>query len=541
MAGSRPTWRRPSMLRSPAIALPLWRRRPPTGCRRQSRPGVLAARPAEPRGAGLWVVDRGFPWADRARQPGGPGPGCWGLLLGSHRSYTFSIILACVSCAGLRVSAGGIGSFLVRTGTRAAPGASGVCQLLLVGAVAWAAPPISTARLALSGRSARALASSPWYLFQLDLGAWSYGAILPPTCLLGARAFPLALAAAASARRGDAGRNGGARLLCRQHNDRRHHRGAGNFSTMLVPGIGTYQSQRLLIGVCPAGPGWVMFGGAPCGAPHSGRCPRPRRKSAPLSGAVLGHGRATVGHSRACLPAWWPSARGAARSGNPLPRLLFVGEGDQLPSVERWAELDGGRAQAFTSNGAAGGPRGRACTTCGVAAHCLGSLFPACCIEKPALGAGSWASVPGVGRAGSFRASIRASSTSSSASSSRSFRRSSPASFGHGRTTDVLKDPARRGVVYDDARPLPCSPRGKRFRQSSPPIPSIPGSRAPPRSTTQRIFSTRCAGISIPGGVATQWVPFYESTPEVVKERASPPSSGVFSGRPHLSPNEGEG
>ena len=181
-----------------------------------------------------------------------------GLLLGPT-VYTFSIILAVFLC-GLGFGSG-FGSFLARTGTRPRL-ALGICQLLLVVAAAWTAAningslpywPISTA-----------LASSPWYLFQLDLARVMW-AVLPPTCLWGA-SFPLALAAAASPGE-DAGRMAGAVYAA---NTVGAIIGALAFSTVLIPAIGTYQSQRLLIGICLLA-GLVMLVCADAGAASS-RC-----------------------------------------------------------------------------------------------------------------------------------------------------------------------------------------------------------------------------------------------------------------------------
>ena len=139
-----------------------------------------------------------------------------GLLLGAT-VYTFSIILAVFLC-GLGFGSG-FGSFLARTGTRPRL-ALGICQLLLVAAVAWTAAningslpywPISTA-----------LASSPWYLFQLDLARGHVGGV--------AAHLPVGRELSAGAGGGGFARRGhgpdGGRGLCRQHR-RRHHRGAG--------------------------------------------------------------------------------------------------------------------------------------------------------------------------------------------------------------------------------------------------------------------------------------------------------------------------
>jgi spermidine synthase len=110
------------------------------------------------------------------------------LLLGGT-VYTFSIILA-VFLVGLGIGSG-IGSVLSRQSLRPRA-ALGGCQLLLTGAVAWAAYVL--AKSLPYWPIDPSLSWSPWVNFQLDLMRCVW-AVLPGAILWGA-SFPLALASA---------------------------------------------------------------------------------------------------------------------------------------------------------------------------------------------------------------------------------------------------------------------------------------------------------------------------------------------------------
>jgi spermidine synthase len=157
------------------------------------------------------------------------------LMLGAT-VYTFSIILA-VFLAGLGLGSS-FGSFLARATARPRI-AFGVCQIFLSGAIAWTAYmlanslpfwPIDTS-----------IATSPWFVFQLDLARCLW-ALLPAACLWGA-SFPLALAAAASSGQ-DTGRLVGGLYAA---NTIGAIAGATVFSMLLIPSLGTQNSQRALI------------------------------------------------------------------------------------------------------------------------------------------------------------------------------------------------------------------------------------------------------------------------------------------------------
>ena len=159
------------------------------------------------------------------------------LMLGAT-VYTFSIILS-VFLLGL-----GIGSSAGSVAARGTPRPRfwlGCSQLCLAAAIAWTAAMI--ARSLPYWPINPTLSSSPWFTFQLDLVRCLW-AVLPAACLWGA-SFPLALAAVAS-RGQDPGRLVGGVYAA---NTVGAILGALTFSMLLIPRIGTQQSQRLLIGL----------------------------------------------------------------------------------------------------------------------------------------------------------------------------------------------------------------------------------------------------------------------------------------------------
>lgn len=162
------------------------------------------------------------------------------LILGGT-VYTFAIILA-VFLAGLGIGSYA-GSILARKiGQPRA--AFGWCQMLLAAAIAWTS--IIAARSLPYWPIDTSLSINPWFTFQLDLARCLW-AVLPPTILWGA-SFPLALAAAAS-RRQDPGRLVGGIYAA---NTIGAIAGSIGFSMFIIPSMGTQQSQRLLIVLCTA-------------------------------------------------------------------------------------------------------------------------------------------------------------------------------------------------------------------------------------------------------------------------------------------------
>ena len=157
------------------------------------------------------------------------------LMLGAT-VYAFSIILA-VFLIGLGIGSS-VGSFLSRGAVRPRI-ALGYCQMFLAAAIAWTAYMLT--RSLPYWPINPLLSTSPWFTFQIDLVRclWT---VLPAACLWGA-SFPLALAAAASGEQ-DSGRLVGGiyaantvGAIC----------GAAGFSLLVIPWMGTQQAQRLLI------------------------------------------------------------------------------------------------------------------------------------------------------------------------------------------------------------------------------------------------------------------------------------------------------
>ncbi len=162
----------------------------------------------------------------------------WTRLLGylfGLTVYCFSIILA-VFLIGLAIGSS-VGSMLVRT-IRARL-ALGWTQILLTAGIAWTAWII--ARSLPWWPINPLLQISPWHTFQLDMvrAIW---AVLPPAILWGA-SFPMAVAALSAPGR-DGGRVMGGVYAA---NTAGAIVGALATSLLLVPWIGTQQTQRVLL------------------------------------------------------------------------------------------------------------------------------------------------------------------------------------------------------------------------------------------------------------------------------------------------------
>jgi spermidine synthase len=156
--------------------------------------------------------------------------------------YTFSLILAAF-LTGLGIGSG-VGSGLARS--VANPRAAlGLCQLLVIVGIAWAAYSLSRALPYWPVNPG--LATSPAFLFQIDLSRclWT---VLPPALFWGA-SFPLALAAVAQ-RGDDPGRVVGTVYAA---NTVGAIVGALVASLLLIAWIGTQQSQRVLMALAAMG------------------------------------------------------------------------------------------------------------------------------------------------------------------------------------------------------------------------------------------------------------------------------------------------
>jgi spermidine synthase len=161
-----------------------------------------------------------------------------GMLLG-NTVYVFSIILA-VFLVGLALgSIGASWTLRARPGILPARAALGWSQILLTLAIAWTAFMIADSLPYLPINPF--LSTNPWYTFQLDLARVIW-AVLPPAILWGA-SFPLGCAAVTS-RGEDSGKLVGGVYAA---NTLGAIVGALGVSLILVPWIGTQDSQRVLL------------------------------------------------------------------------------------------------------------------------------------------------------------------------------------------------------------------------------------------------------------------------------------------------------
>ncbi len=160
-------------------------------------------------------------------------------LLYGGTVYTFALILA-VFLLGLGIGSS-VGSALARSIARPRL-ALAWCQMLLAGAIAWAAFMLTQSLP--YWPIDPSISKSPWYTFQLDL-VRSLWAMLPGAILWGA-SFPLALASVAS------GRQDPARLVGRVYaaNTIGAIIGSLGASLLLVTWIGSRRAQQLLIVLC---------------------------------------------------------------------------------------------------------------------------------------------------------------------------------------------------------------------------------------------------------------------------------------------------
>jgi spermidine synthase len=163
----------------------------------------------------------------------------WTRILSLHFGatvYTFSLILA-VFLVGLGV--GSTSGAVIARESATPRRALGWCQLLLCGAMAWAAY-MNTESLPYWPTNP-SISTSPWYTLQLDL-VRAFWVVLPGAMLWGA-SFPLALAAVASTEQDSARLAGGVYAA----NTVGAIAGSLIVSFALIPWIGTSHSQQVLI------------------------------------------------------------------------------------------------------------------------------------------------------------------------------------------------------------------------------------------------------------------------------------------------------
>jgi len=432
------------------------------------------------------------------------------LMLGPT-VYAFCIILA-VFLVGL--GAGSSAGALLARSTANARAALGGCQLLLAGAIGWAALML--------GRSLPfwpvnpSLTRSIWVSFQLDLVRCAW-VLLPATCLWGA-SFPLALAAAASGR-GDSGRLVG-RIYAA--NTLGGIIGALACSLFLIQSIGTQQIERLLIAVSGAS-GMLMLW--------------PRGGGSLGSGAAAGIGKPILVCGGVGLTAllvlsvprvpWELVAYGRylpART--ELGSLLFMGEG--MNASVAVTEMSSGVRNFHISGKIEASTDARDMRLQRMLGHIPALVHPR---PESVLVVGCGAGVTGgsfVGHPDVKRIVVCELEPLIPKAVARYFSRENEG---------VLKD-RRTRLVYDDARHYILTTRDKFDIITSDPIhPWVKGAAT---LYTKEYFEL-CRRHLNPGGLMTQWVPLYESNLAVVKSEIATFFSVFPNGTVWSNDDDGEG
>ncbi len=402
------------------------------------------------------------------------------LMLGAT-VYTFSIILA-VFLLGIGIGSS-VGSVLARECRRPRL-LLALFQFLVAGALAWSA-------FAIAGSLPywpinASLSSSPWYNFQLDLVRCLW-AILPGAVLWGA-SFPLALASVA-ARGHDPGRLVGGVYAA---NTVGAILGALLASVVMIPGLGTQNSQRVLIALAAVS---ALLAVAPALAPRLR--PAPAAALAAAAAAV-----AFLVWSVDRIP-WGVIAYGrqmltSASSGE----VLRVAEGMNASiAITQW--VDGRRL--FHVSGkveASGEPHDMRLQ------RMLGHI-PALLHPNPktvlvvgfgsGVTAGTFLLYPGVERIVICEIEPLVPRIASEYFSRENY--------------SVLTDP-RVEVVYDDARHYILTTRERFDVITSDPIhPWVKGSA----TLYSREYFEMCRRRLNPGGLISQWLPLYESNMATVR------------------------
>ncbi len=463
------------------------------------------------------------------------------LLLGGT-VYTFSIILA-VFLVGLGIGSS-IGAVVSRHGLHPRL-ALGVCQLLLMGTIAWAA--YALAKSLPYWPIDPALSRNPWIGFQLDLMRCVW-AVLPGAILWGA-SFPLALASvvcsvpvrASLPTGGVAARahppseetpdgvttNEPGRIVGGVYaaNTVGAILGSLAFSMILIPWLGTRGSQQVMIGLSSAGVllllmaafwtqgrayGTQVVAGIPTGDGKVGRYEgeKVRRKLLPSSLLTF---LASLGVLVAAVPlAWSVPAIPAGliaygrylASRTVLPEAIYVGEGMNSTIAVTLLDPDivsfhvCGKVEASTEPADMRLQR--------MLGHLSALLHPK---PRSILVVGCGAGVT----AGAFM--LHPDVQRIVLCEIEPLIPQTAAGFFRKENYNVLHDP-RVEVVYDDARHYILTTHEKFDVITSDPIhPWVRGSAA---LYTKEYFEL-CKRHLHPGGIVTQWVPLYESSPAVVK------------------------
>ncbi len=430
------------------------------------------------------------------------------LLLGGT-VYTFSIILA-VFLVGLGIGSS-IGSVISRHSARPRI-ALGVCQLLLMGAIAWAA--YALAKSLPFWPIDPSLSRSPWLNFQLDLVRCAW-AVLPGAILWGA-SFPLALASAVcrvgcahhlpshveepvgtahpTATADEPGRLVGGVYAA---NTVGAILGALGFSMILIPWLGTRGSQRVMIALAAVNVLLLLAAAV-----------WTQRKSLP---SYLLTFFASLAVSASAVPLMWsvpalpPGLIAYGRylaSRTTLGEALYTGEG--MNSTVAVTILDDNTVSFHVCGKVEASTEPADMRLQRMLGHLSALLHP-----KPrsilVVGCGAGVTAGAFTRHPDVERIVLCEIEPLIPKVAADF-------FGK-ENYNILRDP-RVEVVYDDARHYIRTTREKFDVITSDPIhPWIKGSAA---LYTKEYFEL-CRQHLNPGGIVSQWVPLYESVPDVVK------------------------
>jgi spermidine synthase len=420
------------------------------------------------------------------------------LILGGT-TYTFSIILA-VFLLGLGIGSG-IGALMARQ--IPAPGfALGACQVLLAGAIAWAA--LILAKSLPYWPINQSLSKSVWVGFQLDLVRCLW-AILPATCLWGA-SFPLALAAVA-----EPGQDPGL-LVGRLYaaNTLGAILGAVGSSVVLIAWLGTQQTQRLLIALSAVAGLIVLLSSLRSGQVKTAMVKgREGKNVAPKQAAIW-----LVASGLTMFLAWsvpavpWP----LVAYGRYLPEktelgtVLYVGEG--MNASVAVTELDSGVRNFHVSGKIEASTDQQDMRLQRMLGHIPALFHPE---PRSVLVVGCGAGVT----AGSFLA--HPSIQRITLCEIEPLIPKVVARYFGEENYDVVQDPRVR-LIYDDARHYIFTTREKFDVITSDPIhPWVKGAAT---LYTKEYFEL-CKQHLNPGGLVTQWVPLYESDLPTVKSEVA--------------------
>jgi spermidine synthase len=407
------------------------------------------------------------------------------LLLGAT-VYTFSIILA-VFLTGLGIGSS-IGATLSRTVRPRV--ALGVCQALLAGAIAWAAYCVTQSLP--HWPVDPSLIVSPWMGFQLDLARCGW-AVLPAAILWGA-SFPLALAAAVVPGR-DPGQTVGRVYAA---NTVGAIVGAILLSMVIIPQLGTQWAQRLLIGVAAL-------------ATVVALAPLLWSPAIRSFGTRMAWGFVLVLVVAAAVPLAWGVSRvswemvayGRNCGMNTLgAREVYMGEG--MNSSVAVTELSNGVLNFHVSGKVEASSEPQDMRLQLMLGHLTALLHPnpqSVLVVGCGAGvtAGTFVTYPDVKRIVICEIEPLIPKV--------------VATYFDKLNNGVVNDP-RVEIVYDDARHYVLTTKDKFDVITSDPIhPWVKGAA----TLYSKEYFEMCKQHLNPGGVITQWVPLYESTPNVVK------------------------